>query len=92
MSFPKEFTVTVTCDNAGRKLLLTVKASERTVIGKKPITYLVPGGNTRVLSMAEEDAKGWFGIIGSTIVTDWQLMKPMEMQQQFLSWIEFPGF
>ena len=73
--------------------MLTVKASERTlVIGKKTITYLVPGGNTRVLSMAEEDAKGWFGIIGSTIVTDWQLMKPMEMQQQFLSWIEFPGF
>ena len=56
--------------------MLTVKASERTVIGKKPITYLVPGGNTRVLSMAEEDAKGWFGIIGSTIVTDWQLMTP----------------
>ena len=42
--------------------------------------------------MAEEDTEGWFGIIGSTIVTDWQLMKPMEMQQQFLSWIEFPGF
>ena len=42
--------------------------------------------------MVEEDTKGWFGIIGSTVVTDWQLMKPMEMQQQFLSWIEFPDF
>ena len=35
-TLPLEFTVTVTCDNAGRKFLLTVKASERTVIGQNP--------------------------------------------------------